>query len=63
MEPEHGLIELSQKIIEIVAVRLDRLERSTDSSDKVQLVSATAGYYIVRVHLVSMQALGDYIQR
>lgn len=62
MEPEHGLIELSQKIIEIVAVRLDRLDRSTDSSDKAQITSATVGYYMVRVHLVNMQPSGDYIQ-
>ncbi|KNG84376.1 hypothetical protein ANOM_006848 [Aspergillus nomiae NRRL 13137] len=59
MGPEHGIIELSQKIVEIVAVRLDRLERSTDSSDKVQLVSATVGYYIVRVHLAWLQGRSD----
>ncbi|KAE8417264.1 meiosis protein SPO22/ZIP4 like-domain-containing protein [Aspergillus pseudocaelatus] len=56
---EHGLIELSQKIIEIVAVRLDRLDRSADSSDKAQITSATVGYYMVRVHLAWLQGRPD----
>ena len=60
--PENGFIELSQKIIEVVAVRLDRLERPMESADKAQIVSATAGYYMARVHLVNTQAPGDYIQ-
>ncbi|KAE8131995.1 meiosis protein SPO22/ZIP4 like-domain-containing protein [Aspergillus pseudotamarii] len=49
----------SQKIIEIIAVRLDRLDRSTDSSDKVQIASTTVGYYMARVHLAWLQGRPD----
>ncbi|KAE8378353.1 hypothetical protein BDV26DRAFT_292309 [Aspergillus bertholletiae] len=56
---ERGLIELSQKIVGMVAVRLDRLERSTDGFDKAQIVSVTAGYYMVRVHLAWLQGRPD----
>ncbi|KAF7620565.1 hypothetical protein AFLA_005870 [Aspergillus flavus NRRL3357] len=56
---ENGFIELSQKIIEVVAVRLDRLERPMESADKAQIVSATAGYYMARVHLAWLQGRPD----
>ncbi|KAB8210010.1 hypothetical protein BDV34DRAFT_221057 [Aspergillus parasiticus] len=56
---ENGFIELSQKIIEMVAIRLDKLERSMESADKAQIVSATVGYYMVRVHLAWLQGRPD----
>jgi hypothetical protein len=52
---EHRLLELSQEIIEIAAIRLDRLVRSENDSDKVQIQSVSTEYYLVRVYLVCMK--------
>ncbi|KAE8352675.1 meiosis protein SPO22/ZIP4 like-domain-containing protein [Aspergillus coremiiformis] len=56
---EHGLFELSQEIIGIAAIRLDRLERSTDESDKLHILSVTAEYYMARVYLAWLQGRPD----
>ncbi|KAB8074482.1 meiosis protein SPO22/ZIP4 like-domain-containing protein [Aspergillus leporis] len=56
---EHRLLELSQEIIEIAAIRLDRLVRSENDSDKVQIQSVSTEYYLVRVYLAWLQGRSD----
>ncbi|PYH90787.1 hypothetical protein BO71DRAFT_486827 [Aspergillus ellipticus CBS 707.79] len=56
---EHGCLDLSQKIIETVAVRLDKLEKSEAAVDEPKLQQFSMEYYMVRVYLAWLQGRPD----
>ncbi|KAL4867720.1 hypothetical protein BDV12DRAFT_197999 [Aspergillus spectabilis] len=56
---EHKLTELSQKMMESVATRLDHMERSKLDIDRVKLEAFTTSYYMLRVYLAWSQDRSD----
>ncbi|KAE8147141.1 hypothetical protein BDV25DRAFT_161002 [Aspergillus avenaceus] len=56
---ENRLLELSQKIIEIVAIRLDAFKKSQDECNILNVTSVTIEYYTIRVYLAWLQGRLD----
>ncbi|PYI08553.1 hypothetical protein BO78DRAFT_310385, partial [Aspergillus sclerotiicarbonarius CBS 121057] len=48
---DYGCLDISQKIIEAAAVRLDRLEKVETDVDELMLQQYTVEYYMLRVYL------------
>ncbi|KKK14227.1 hypothetical protein AOCH_000338 [Aspergillus ochraceoroseus] len=57
--PENKLIDVSQKVMESTATRLDMVERSTENTDKLKLASFTTEYYMLRIYLSWSQERPD----
>ncbi|PTU19492.1 hypothetical protein P175DRAFT_0559047 [Aspergillus ochraceoroseus IBT 24754] len=58
-EIENKLIDVSQKVMESTATRLDMVERSTENTDKLKLASFTTEYYMLRIYLSWSQERPD----
>ncbi|KAL4918229.1 meiosis protein SPO22/ZIP4 like-domain-containing protein [Aspergillus aurantiobrunneus] len=56
---EHSLIDLSQKMMESAATRLDLIERSKTDSDTVKPEAFTTEYYMLRIYVAWSQERTD----
>ncbi|KKK26572.1 hypothetical protein ARAM_003000 [Aspergillus rambellii] len=56
---ENKLIDVSRKVMESTATRLDMVERSTENTDKLKLASFTTEYYMLRIYLSWSQERPD----
>ncbi|KAL2833000.1 meiosis protein SPO22/ZIP4 like-domain-containing protein [Aspergillus cavernicola] len=55
----HGLVDLSQKMMESAATRLDNLEKSESITHNLDLDSFTTEYYMLRIYLAWSQERPD----
>ncbi|KAL4785183.1 meiosis protein SPO22/ZIP4 like-domain-containing protein [Aspergillus varians] len=56
---ENGLINLSQKMMESAATRLDLMERSKPDTDMAKFEAFSTEYYMLRIHLAWSQERPD----
>ncbi|PYH36112.1 uncharacterized protein BO87DRAFT_457684 [Aspergillus neoniger CBS 115656] len=56
---ENGCLDLSQKIIETAAIRLDKLEKSGSDIEDAKFQQYTIEYYMLRVNLAWLQGRLD----
>ncbi|KAL5340752.1 meiosis protein SPO22/ZIP4 like-domain-containing protein [Aspergillus crustosus] len=56
---EHKLIDLSQRLMETAALRLDLIERSKPETDRDKLELFKTHYYMLRVYLACSQGRSD----
>ncbi|PYH74701.1 uncharacterized protein BO88DRAFT_328850, partial [Aspergillus vadensis CBS 113365] len=56
---DNGCLDLSQRIIEIAAVRMDKLEKSESGIEGSKLQQYTIEYYMLRVYLAWLQGRLD----
>ncbi|XRM39166.1 Transcription factor [Aspergillus tubingensis] len=60
---ENGYLDLSQKIIETAAIRLDKLEKSGSDIEDSKFQQYTIEYYMLRVYLAWLQGRLDIAER
>lgn len=57
-----GCLDISQKIIETAAVRLDRLEKLETDVEEHKLQQYTVEYYMLRVYLVGYRFFNESVK-